>query len=191
MRKMMPSIWKCGCRKWPAVMHLKLPWTELQGQSMQKWKPDQNGDVIKKLLWVIADKVFLFKFFQIWQWTLSNTLTVYVEHMWTLLWSCWLYIPLHYKSCIKIACDAWLAAIQDERKNPACSLHAMVLANQEGIIGLVYSSKTRRIWWVDCLVDEKLFGWLHPESSRQWLNVQVEIGDEWCPSVVHIGTSTV
>ena len=33
--------------------------------------------------------------------------------------------------------------------------------------------------------------WLHPEGSGQWLNVQMEISDKWCPSGVHIGTSTV
>ena len=34
---------------------------------------------------------------------------------------------------------------------------------------------------VDCLVDKELFGWLQPEGSGQWLNVQVETGDKWCP----------
>lgn len=48
------------------------------------------------------------------------------------------YEALHYKSCIEIACDAWPAAIQGERKKTACSLVAMLLANQEGIISLAY-----------------------------------------------------
>ncbi|PKU43442.1 rna-directed dna polymerase from mobile element jockey- hypothetical protein [Limosa lapponica baueri] len=44
------------------------------------------------------------------------------------------------------------------------------------------------IWWVDCSVDEKLVGWLHPEGSVQLLNVQTEISDrdpywEQCCSV--------
>jgi len=38
------------------------------------------------------------------------------------------------------------------------------------------------------LVDEELVGWLHPEGSGQWLNIQMEIGDKWCPSGLHIGT---
>jgi len=43
----------------------------------------------------------------------------------------------------------------------------------------------------DCSLDEELVGWSHPESSSQWLNVQMEIGKKWCPSRVDIGTSTV
>ena len=34
------------------------------------------------------------------------------------------------------------------------------------------------------MVDEELVGWSHPEDSGQWLNVQMEIRDEWCPSVL-------
>jgi len=34
---------------------------------------------------------------------------------------------------------------------------------------------------VDCLVDEELVGWSHPEGSGQRLNVQMEIGDKWGP----------
>ena len=41
-----------------------------------------------------------------------------------------------------------------------------------------------------CLVDEELVGWSHPEGNGQWLDVQMEISDEWCPSGVHTGTST-
>ncbi|PKU46996.1 hypothetical protein llap_2710 [Limosa lapponica baueri] len=33
--------------------------------------------------------------------------------------------------------------------------------------------------------------WSHPVGSGQWLNVQMEISDEWCPSGVYIETSTV
>ncbi|GAB0203434.1 cAMP-dependent protein kinase inhibitor alpha [Grus japonensis] len=35
---------------------------------------------------------------------------------------------------------------------------------------------------MDCLVDEELVGWSHPEGSGQWLNVWMEISDEWSPS---------
>ena len=42
-----------------------------------------------------------------------------------------------------------------------------------------------------CSVDEELAGWSHPESSGQGLSVQTEISDEWCPSGVRTGTSTV
>ena len=40
-------------------------------------------------------------------------------------------------------------------------------------------------------MDGELIGWSHPEGSGQWLNVQMEIGDKWCPSGVHTATSTV
>ncbi|KAK4829840.1 LOW QUALITY PROTEIN: hypothetical protein QYF61_006850 [Mycteria americana] len=53
------------------------------------------------------------------------------------------------------------------------------------------SKLERWIWWVDCLVDEELVGWSHPEGSGQQLNVQMEIGDKWCPSGVRIGTGAV
>jgi len=29
---------------------------------------------------------------------------------------------------------------------------------------------------------------LYPESGGQWLNVQMDIGDKWCPSGVSTGT---
>ena len=44
---------------------------------------------------------------------------------------------------------------------------------------------------MDCSVDEGLAGWSHPEGSDQRFNVQMEIGDKWCPSGVRIRTSTV
>ena len=45
---------------------------------------------------------------------------------------------------------------------------------------------------MDYLVDKELAGWpWTPESSGQQLDVQMEISDEWWPSGVHIGTSTV
>jgi len=47
------------------------------------------------------------------------------------------------------------------------------------------------ISWADCSVDKEMVAWWHPEGSGQQLNVQMEIGDKWCPSGVHIGTSTV
>jgi len=47
------------------------------------------------------------------------------------------------------------------------------------------------IEWVDCLVDEELVGWSHPEGGDQQLDVQMQISDKWCPSGVCIGTSTV
>ena len=36
-------------------------------------------------------------------------------------------------------------------------------------------------------MDQELVGWLHPESSGQQLNVQMEIGDKWCPSGFILG----
>ncbi|PKU40375.1 rna-directed dna polymerase from mobile element jockey-like [Limosa lapponica baueri] len=44
---------------------------------------------------------------------------------------------------------------------------------------------------MDCSLDEELAGWLHSDGSGQWLNVQMEISDEWCPSGDCTGTSTV
>ena len=44
------------------------------------------------------------------------------------------------------------------------------------------------IWRV---VDEELVGRPHAEGSGQQLNVQMKTGGKWCPSGVHIGTSTV
>jgi len=41
------------------------------------------------------------------------------------------------------------------------------------------------------LFNKELVGWLHPEGSGQWLDVQIETGDTWCPSAAHIGASTV
>ena len=40
-------------------------------------------------------------------------------------------------------------------------------------------------------MDQELVGWLHPESSGQQLNVQMEIGDKGCPSGVPTGTIAV
>lgn len=39
--------------------------------------------------------------------------------------------------------------------------------------------------------DEELFGWSHLEVISQWLDVQVEIGDKWCPLMIHVGTGAV
>ena len=40
---------------------------------------------------------------------------------------------------------------------------------------------------MNCSVDGELVGSLHPESSGQQLDVQMETGNKWCPS----GTSAV
>lgn len=40
-------------------------------------------------------------------------------------------------------------------------------------------------------MDKKLVGWPHPEGGGQWLDVQMEVGDEWCPSGIQTGTSAV
>ena len=40
-------------------------------------------------------------------------------------------------------------------------------------------------------MDEELLGWSHPEDSGEQQNVQMEIGDKWCPLGVRVGTSTV
>ena len=40
-------------------------------------------------------------------------------------------------------------------------------------------------------MNEELVGWWCPEGSGQWFNIQMEIGDKWCPSEVHIGMSNV
>ena len=42
-----------------------------------------------------------------------------------------------------------------------------------------------------CSVDAELAGWPHPEGSAQRLSVRMEISDEWCPSGVCTGSSTV
>ena len=39
-----------------------------------------------------------------------------------------------------------------------------------------------------CSVDKELVGWSQPDGSGQWLNVQMEINDKWCPSQVCTGT---
>jgi len=44
---------------------------------------------------------------------------------------------------------------------------------------------------VDCLVDEELVGWSHPEGSSQRLAVQMDTGDKWHPSGVRTGTGAV
>ena len=44
---------------------------------------------------------------------------------------------------------------------------------------------------MDCLVDEELVGRGQPEGSGQWLDVQMDTGDKWCPSGFHIGTGVV
>jgi len=36
-------------------------------------------------------------------------------------------------------------------------------------------------------VDEQSVGQSHPECTGQWLNVQMEISDKWCPSRVILG----
>lgn len=41
---------------------------------------------------------------------------------------------------------------------------------------------------MDCSVDKKLAAWSHPKSCGQWLNVQMETSDEWCPSEVILGS---
>jgi len=38
---------------------------------------------------------------------------------------------------------------------------------------------------------KELVGWSHPEDSGQWLDVQMEISDKWCPSGVRTGTGAV
>ena len=38
---------------------------------------------------------------------------------------------------------------------------------------------------------KELFGRSHPEGSSQWLDVQMEAGDKWCPSGVHTGTGAL
>jgi len=40
-------------------------------------------------------------------------------------------------------------------------------------------------------VDEELIGKSQPEGSSQWLNVQMDAGDKWCPSGVRTGTGAV
>ena len=40
-------------------------------------------------------------------------------------------------------------------------------------------------------MDEELVGRSQPEGSGQQLDVQMDAGDKWYPSVVHSGTSPV
>jgi len=44
---------------------------------------------------------------------------------------------------------------------------------------------------MDCLVNKELVGWLHLEGGGQWLNVQMETGEKWCPSGVRIVTRSI
>jgi len=38
---------------------------------------------------------------------------------------------------------------------------------------------------------KELVGRLQPECSGQQLDVQMDTGDKWCPSEVHLGSSAV
>ena len=38
-----------------------------------------------------------------------------------------------------------------------------------------------------CSVDKELGAGSYPESGGQWLNVQMEISDKWCPSQAGLG----
>jgi len=40
-------------------------------------------------------------------------------------------------------------------------------------------------------MDEELAGELNPKSDDQWLNIWMEISDEWCPPMVSAGTDTL
>jgi len=46
---------------------------------------------------------------------------------------------------------------------------------------------------MDYSVAKELVGRLKPEGSGsgQWLDVQVDVRDKWCPSGVHSGTGAV
>jgi len=56
---------------------------------------------------------------------------------------------------------------------------------------LVTKLEKKWIWWMDRSLDKESAGWLHSESGGQWLNVQVEIGDEWCSLGIGVGTSVI
>ena len=38
---------------------------------------------------------------------------------------------------------------------------------------------------------KELVGRLQPEGSGQWCDVQMDAGDEWCPSEVRTGTGAI
>ena len=40
-------------------------------------------------------------------------------------------------------------------------------------------------------MDEELAAGSSPESGGQWLNIQMEISDEWCLPWVGVGTNTL
>ena len=44
---------------------------------------------------------------------------------------------------------------------------------------------------MNCLMDEELAVGLGPERVGQWLNVWMEIGDEWCSPVVGVGSDNL
>ena len=44
---------------------------------------------------------------------------------------------------------------------------------------------------MNCLVAKELVGRSQPDGDGQWLDVQVNASEEWCPSGVRTGTSVV
>ena len=40
-------------------------------------------------------------------------------------------------------------------------------------------------------MDKELAAGLNPESGSQWLNVWIEMGDNWCPIEACAGTDTL
>lgn len=73
---------------------------------------------------------------------------------------------------VKNACTEWAGMCGAMREQPFCSEDTWMCKAQR---------KQR------CVLDR----WWEPEHCGQWLSVRVDISDEWCPSVVHIGTGTV
>lgn len=46
------------------------------------------------------------------------------------------------------------------------------------VLQTILLSKLERIWQEDCLMVMRLY----QECGGQWFSVQMEMGDEWCPS---------
>ncbi|KAK4815726.1 LOW QUALITY PROTEIN: hypothetical protein QYF61_006764 [Mycteria americana] len=52
----------------------------------------------------------------------------------------------------------------------------------------ILAAKSETHGFDEWAMDDELAEWLHPKSYSQWLNVQLETSNKWCPSEVSTGT---